>query len=99
MNQKLSQYYLRKLGNSNFSFVVENMHEIITSDIEIKTEDYNNFLELQSQGKQFKSKEVATGESLFDYIEEYVPEIADTPRVPSVEERMAAMEELMLSLL
>lgn len=66
-------YYLR-LENNSFGFVKEGIHEINYSDIIISPEDYNSFFELQSQGKQFKLKENITGNTLFDYIEEYIPE-------------------------
>ena len=68
-----SKYYLR-IEEDNFGFVVDTIHEILDTDIKITNEDYNSFFELQSQGKQFKLKKNPTGNSLFDYIEEYIPE-------------------------
>lgn len=68
-----NKYYFR-IENDSFGFVVDGIHEILDTDIEITDEDYNRFFELQSQGKQFKIKENPTGTGLFDYIEEYIPE-------------------------
>ena len=57
--------------------------EILNSDIEIDQEDYNNFFDLKSIGKQFRLKETPTGKGLFDYVEEYAPEINQVDPVPS----------------
>lgn len=68
------KYYLRVEDNGDFGFVVDGIHEIKETDIKITEDDYNTFFLMQSQGKQFKSKKNPTGNSLFDYIEEYIPE-------------------------
>lgn len=67
------QYYLRIEGNI-FTFVVESIHPIKETDIKLTQEEYDKFFELQSQGKQFRLKDMATGTTLFDFIEEYTPE-------------------------
>lgn len=66
------KYYLRIDGD--FGFVVDTIHEIKETDIEISIDDYDTFFEMQSQGKQFKLKNNPTGTGLFDYIEEFTPE-------------------------
>lgn len=81
----MNKYYLRIEGN-NFGFVLDGIHEILDTDIEITNEDYNRFFELQSQGKQFRLKETPTGTELFDYVEEYIPEVIVEPVEPGIEE-------------
>ena len=73
----MEQYYLR-IENNDFGFILNGIHEIKETDIKITIEDYNKFFELQSSGKQFKLKEVSTGTELFDYLEEYIPEVVET---------------------
>lgn len=58
-------------GKLGFGFITPDMQEVLPSDIEISIEDYNKFHELNSKGKQFRLKENPTGNTLFDYIEEY----------------------------
>lgn len=78
MEQSKDKYYLR-IDNNKFGFITKEIHEIKDTDIEITYEDYNKFFELQSQGKQFRLKEISTGNMLFDYIEEFIPEIVQQP--------------------
>lgn len=66
-------YYLRIKDNS-FGFVVEGMHDIVPADISITQDEYNNFFEQQTNGKQFRLKQVPTGSTLFDYVEEFTSE-------------------------
>lgn len=80
-----NKFFLRKENNS-FAFIVEGIHDIKESDISITNEDYNEFFELQSQGKQFRAKETPKGDKLFDYIEEYIPEIIQEVQEPGIEE-------------
>lgn len=75
-------YYLR-IEENNFGFVLEGLHEIKETDISITNADYNNFFDLKSIGKQFRLKETPTGKGLFDYVEEYAPEINQVDPVPS----------------
>lgn len=79
------KYYLR-IENDDFGFLVKGMHEIKESDIPILYEDYNNFFELQGQGKQFKLKVMPTGNGLFDYIEEYEPEVIEEVQEVGIDE-------------
>ena len=93
------QYYIR-IQEQKFGFIVDGIHDILPDvDHAITNEDYNKFFELQSEGKQFRVKEVATGETLFDLIEEYVPEPIEMPVTVSLEERIEALESLMLEVL
>ena len=93
----MEQYYLRIEDNS-FGFVVESIHEIKETDIQITNEEYGKFFELQSKGKQFRLKETPTGYTLFDYVEEYIPEIIEDT-TPSIDERLKALEMAMLEVL
>lgn len=97
-----NKYYLR-VNECEFGFVVDGIHEITSQDIEITNEDYNKFFEMQSQGKQFRIKDVNMpyfeGIGLFDIVEEYVPVVEETPQVPTQEERLLALEEAVLMML
>jgi hypothetical protein len=73
--------------------------EILNSDIEIDQEDYNNFFDLKSIGKQFRVKKTPTGKGLFDYIEEYTLEVIEVPTKPTELERIAALEMALLEVL
>ena len=86
-----NKYFLR-IENKVFGFVTEDINSIKESDIPITNEDYNKFFELQSQGKQFKLKEIQTGSGLFDYIEEYTPEVIEEPREPGTEDYLLDLE-------
>lgn len=79
-------YYLRIENDNNFGFLVEGIHNIKEMDIEIIEEDYKKFFELQNQGKQFRLKAEPTGRELFDYVEEYVPEVIVEAVEPGIEE-------------
>ena len=87
-----------RIENNNFGFVTKEIHEIIETDILITNEDYDTFFEMQSQGKQFKLKETPTGTGLFDYIEEYAPEVV-IDNTPTQEDRLAALELALLEVL
>ncbi|WP_346935300.1 hypothetical protein [Clostridium sp.] len=90
--------YLR-IKDNNFGFAVEGIHDILSTDIIITNAEYDKFFQLQSEGKQFRLKKVPTGVGLFDYVEEYVHEIDNTPKPPSIEERMSAMEMALMEVL
>ena len=72
----MEQYYLR-IQDGDFGFVLDGIHNILESDIKITLEDYNKFFELQSIGMQFKLKETPSGDTLFDYLEEYILEVSE----------------------
>lgn len=94
-----NNYYIR-IQEQKFGFIVEGIHDIDeTIDHKVTSEDYKTFFELQSEGKQFRVKEVPTGETLFDLIEEYTPEPIEMPVTVSLEERIEALETLMLEVL
>lgn len=87
-----TKYYIR-IENNNFGFVVDDIHTIDeATDHKVTQEEYYKFFELQSEGKQFRLKEVATGERLFDYIEEYEPE--PLPPAPPTEMKLLQEEVL-----
>ncbi|WP_195948105.1 hypothetical protein [Paraclostridium bifermentans] len=58
--------YFRLYENGKFSFTVEEFKK--DGDILISQKDYDEFHELQSQGKQFRVKDV-TKTSLFEILE------------------------------
>ena len=94
-----NNYYVR-IQEQKFGFIVEGIHDIDeTIDHKVTNEDYNTFFDLQSEGKQFRVKETPTGETLFDLIEEYTPEPIEMPVTVSLEERIEALETLMLEVL
>lgn len=86
-----NKYYFR-IENDSFGFVVDTIHEIKETDIEISIDDYDTFFEMQSQGKQFKLKNNPTGTGLFDYLEKYTPEAIKEPQEPGVDEYMLDIE-------
>ena len=94
-----NNYYIR-IQEQKFGFIVEGIHDIDeTIDHKVTNEDYKTFFDLQSEGKQFRVKEAPTGETLFDLIEEYTPEPIEMPVTVSLEERIEALETLMLEVL
>ena len=94
-----NNYYVR-IQEQKFGFIVEGIHDIDeTIDHKVTNEDYNTFFEFQSEGKQFRVKEAPTGETLFDLIEEYTPEPIEMPVTVSLEERIEALENVMLEVL
>ena len=94
-----NNYYIR-IQEQKFGFIVEGIHDIDeTIDHKVTSEDYKTFFELQSEGKQFRVKEAPTGETLFDLIEEYVPEPIEVLVTVSLEERVEALESVMLEVL
>lgn len=94
-----NNYYIR-IQEQKFGFIVEGIHDIDeTIDHKVTNEDYKTFFNLQSEGKQFRVKEAPTGETLFDLIEEYTLEPIEMPVTVSLEERIEALEALMLEVL
>ena len=87
-------YYIR-IENEEFGFVVDGIHTILETDIKISDEDYNKFFELQSQGKQFRVKDI-NGSTLFEILEEYIPEMEVSTEV-TFEEKMINMFKAVLS--
>ncbi len=69
--------YLRLLKDENdFGFILDGINTILDTDILISNEDYNYFFDQQAQGKQFRLKSnLPERGSLFDFVEEYVPEV------------------------
>lgn len=67
----MSEKYLIIFSDGNFGFNDEQINGA-TSHL-ISEEEYENFFNLQGQGKQFRLKATSTGTKLSDYIEEYTP--------------------------
>jgi hypothetical protein len=82
----MSNKYFFRIEDDSFEFLLEGLHEIKETDISITNEDYDMFFDLQAKGKQFRLKEVQTGKELFDYVEEYTPEIVEEVQEPGLEE-------------
>ncbi|WP_035293758.1 hypothetical protein [Clostridium sp. KNHs214] len=77
-------------SGENFGFKDEAINEILETDIPISNEIYNKFFELQSQGKQFKIKNLQ-GKTFEEIFEEVIPEpIEPLPQEPSPIEKMQA---------
>ena len=94
-----NNYYIR-IQEQKFGFIVEGIHDIDeTIDHAITNEDYKTFFDLQAEGKQFRVKEIPTGKTLFDLVEEYIPAPIEIPVTVSLEERIEALETLMLEVL
>ena len=70
-------FYLRT-ENGKIEFLTDEIHEIKETDMLLTDEEYNKFFELQSQGVQYRLKEVSLMKNsdigLFDNIEEFESE-------------------------
>lgn len=98
----MNKYYLRILGDE-FTFLLVGFHDkndFLDSDIPISEKDYLKWNE-ECSFKQFRVKEVATGNTLFDLIEEYIPESLP-PAPPSeaelLKEEVLNQSEMMLEM-
>lgn len=94
-----NKFFLR-IDNEVHGFVLEGLHEIKEDDIAITNEDHTRYLELQSKGKQFKIKEIPTGNTLFDYVEEYTPQATEKPvsEIELLKEEILIQSETMVDL-
>lgn len=82
-----------------FGFKVEGIHEISEMDTPISDEIHNRFMELQSQGKQFKVRNIQ-GTTFEEIFEEVIPASQEPqPQIPSMEDRVAAIEEALLNMI
>lgn len=91
--------YLRKYNELDFGFINEEIGDILETDIFISKEDYIEFCELQRNGRYMpcRLKSEAIGEGLFDMIEEFTRE-QETPKAPSIEDKVKQLEEETLTL-
>lgn len=89
-------YYLN-IENSVFSFLTDEIHDISESDIPISSEDYDEFFRRQSDGIQFKLKDVIAEDSvgLFDYVEEVPHETNEDNPQEALEDLRTEYEALM----
>ena len=89
-------YYLN-IENSVFSFLTDEIHDISESDIPISLEDYDEFFKKQSDGVQFKLKDVIEEDAvgLFDYVEEVPHETNEDDPQEALEDLRAEYEMLM----
>lgn len=74
------KYLFTVHDNNTFGFKDDSINNILSGDIKITDDIYTHFFELQSQGKQFKIKDM-NGTSFDDIFEEYTPE--PVPHVPT----------------
>lgn len=73
------------VDGKNFGFKTDEIHEITETDKQISDEIYNKFFELQSQGKQFKIKDIHS--AIFNEIfEEVIPAPIQTSHQPTVQD-------------
>ena len=89
-------YYLN-IENSVFSFLTDEIHDISESDIPISLEDYDEFFKKQSDGVQFKLKDVIAEDAvgLFDYVEEVPHETNEDNPQETLENLRTEYEALM----
>jgi hypothetical protein len=65
--------------NGDITFKTPEIHEILESDVKISDEIYNRFFELQSQGKQFKIKDM-NGTTFEEIFVEVIPDAIPQPK-------------------
>lgn len=89
-------YYLN-IENSVFSFLTDEIHDISESDIPISLEDYDEFFKKQSDGVQFKLRDVISEDAvgLFDYVEEVPHETNEDDPQEALENLRTEYEALM----
>lgn len=88
-------YFLRiDEQNNAIGFVSDEIHKILSTDISITPEEYQQYFEGEAAGKNFRPKRNRPEKgSLFDMIEEYTPEIPDLP--PSKTEMLEEQVEML----
>lgn len=77
--------YIFYSSNENFGFKEDSINEISSTDVRISDELYNKFFQMQSQGKQYRLKDVNSS-TFEDMFEEYI--VPSTPVQPSETEIM-----------
>ena len=91
------KHYLAILNKEENQFgFKDETDKILDEDIQITNGDYELFFEKKSTGKQFRLKEISTGNGLFDYIEEYTPSGTEVILEPGLQE-MALDHEYRIS--
>ena len=85
------------LDGENFGFKDSSINEILTTDIKISDEIYNQFFELQSQEKQLRIKNI-NGLTFNDIFEEYAPVEIQRPKT-ELEILKETVDTLVLSML
>ena len=94
----MKQWYLRIIESDKFSFVESSINKITQTDIPIDEEDYNRWAIKNGTEALYRLKKNHSGSGLFDYIEEYIPEIVENT-TPTIEDRIKALELTMLEVL
>ena len=97
------KHYLRIGNDYNFDFLIDEINEIKETDVFVAEEDFKTFFKGQSEGKQYRLKETRPSDNkggLFDYVEEYTPEIkAELNQEPTVEDRLSLIEDVLNSMI
>ncbi|KYN77186.1 hypothetical protein A0J52_10010 [Clostridium sporogenes] len=76
------------VNEDGFGFKDPEINEILEKDVQISDEIYNTFFKLQSDGKQFKIKEI-NGLTFWDIFDEVIPEPVEQGEVePSPIEKL-----------
>jgi hypothetical protein len=83
--------------NGDITFKTPEIHDILESDAKISDEIYNRFFELQSQGKQFKLKDM-NGTTFEEIFEEVMVEAIPQPK-SELEILKETVDMLVLSML
>lgn len=87
------------ITKNGFGFKMDGINEILPTDIQISDVVYNRFFELQSQGKQFRIRNI-NGTTFEEIFEDIIPIPAEPqPQIPSMEDRIAAVEEALLNMI
>lgn len=80
--------YIYTLEDGSFGFKDSELNTIKETNVPIDNGTYNKFFELQSQGKQFKIRNI-NGETFEEIFEEIIPEpVEETPQEPSPIEKL-----------
>lgn len=82
-------YYIFQNGD-DFGFKCDEIHEIAETDIPIGDDVYQQFFDLQCDGKSLRIKDI-NGTTFDEIFEEYIPEIMET-----IEEKIIRLKNRLL---
>lgn len=85
--------YIKLLNDNQFIFCKENLYENM---VQINEDMSKRYLQEIQSGKVFKLINI-NGSTFEELFEEVVP--IETPKVPNLEERLAALETLMMGVI
>lgn len=87
--------YLTRNVYGSFGFKDPRINTIDSEDVEISNDIYNQFFQNQEKGKQFILKNI-NGANFDEIFEEIVP-TSSSPLVPTLEDRIKALEDAQLN--